>query len=549
MALDNIDFSNLTNRALSFIASPGGTGALLYCGCFVGLGLTLSVLGPVLLDLAVQTDSTLTAVGFCVVARSLGYLLGSTGGQLYDWLPGHYVLSFAMFSSALGSMLIPSATVYGGLIVLVIFQGIGMGLCDTGCNVCLIFWFGKDVGPIMQTLHFAFAAGASCGPFLLRLVASLSGDDAIVDKVGGAVGQGNYDAAFYIIAAYNILLGILLVLKKSPMPRTTGSAPKTDASSENQLAITSTSSPSASQTSNIATRVHNLADPSKSIEAEEVNIDGEVKQSSQVDKIDAWGASGRAAVDKIIPSSTSSSSVAIKDDEHNKTEGDEVYVPPELQKDLWIVSGVVALLLGIYVGCETGYGAFVTSYMVVELQQSEGSAQLLAGAYWAAICLGRFLSIFVAMRFAPRDYLGASMAGCCAAAILMFATCKIPAGMWVSGVIYGFFMACVFPTGIAYAETVFPVQGKHITVFVIGSATGEMALPSLISLLFGGEVDAMGNVSRSSSGPGPIIMIYIVCIATFVNMLVYYLLVKLGESLRGKIEQAASAAARLQIQK
>lgn len=540
MDITSMDLNSFSNRALSFISSPGGTGALLYCGCFVGLGLTLSVLGPVLLDLAVQTDSTLTAVGFCVVARSLGYLLGSTGGQLYDWLPGHYVLSFAMFSSALGSMLIPSATVYGGLIVLVIFQGIGMGLCDTGCNVCLIFWFGKDVGPIMQTLHFAFAAGASCGPFLLRLVASLS--DAVVDKAGGKVGQDNFDAAFYIIAAYNILLGILLVLKKSPMPRTTGTAPKSSAtSSASQLMTETTTSP----TSDIATLVHNLADPSKSIEAEEVQIEGDVKASTSAEKIDEWRASGRSAIETIIPtvssssSSSSSSSDIVKGDHDQKSEGDEVYVPPELQKDLWVVSGVVALLLGVYVGCETGYGAFVTSYMVVELQQSEGSAQLLAGAYWAAICLGRFLSIFVAMRFAPRDYLGASMAGCCASAILMFATCKIPAGMWVSGVIYGFFMACVFPTGIAYAETVFPVQGKHITVFVIGSATGEMALPSLISLLFGGEVDALGNVSRSSSGPGPIIMIYIVCIATFLNMFVYYLLVKLGESLKGKIESAA----------
>jgi predicted aconitase with swiveling domain len=110
--------------------------------------------------------------------------------------------------------------------------------------------------------------------------------------------------------------------------------------------------------------------------------------------------------------------------------------------------------------------------------------------------------------------------------------------------------ACVFPTAIAYAETVFPVQGKHVTVFVIGSATGEMLLPFIISTLFGGNVDTTtGEVGSSSSGgdgksaPGPIVMMWIVCVATCANMAVYLLLVRRGAALSAGIAAAAKSAA------
>ena len=108
--------------------------------------------------------------------------------------------------------------------------------------------------------------------------------------------------------------------------------------------------------------------------------------------------------------------------------------------------------------------------------------------------------------------------------------------------------ACVFPTAIAYAETVFPVQGKHVTVFVIGSATGEMLLPFIISTLFGGNVDTTTGAVGSSAGgdgksAGPIVMMWIVCVATCANMAVYLLLVRRGAALSAGIAAAASRAA------
>ena len=502
----------------------------------MGLGLTLSVLGPVLLDLAVQTKSSLTAVGYCVVVRSFGYLLGSTGGTLYDHWPGHYVLAAAMLSSALGTALIPSAPSIVALGVLVVLQGVGMGLNDTGCNVMLIFWYGADVGPIMQTLHFAFALGACLGPLLLRLVAAMSSDHS-EDVAGGPVGQGNYDGAFYIIASFNVMMSVLLLGRASPRPRTHGAAP----------ALTGAPAPAAAPA---------LAEPpSEALETIAAPDAVEVQAAAPQPEWAARGAvsagadlsrSEAPAAEVAVPAPSTapgaaSATASASSASAGATISSEIHVPDALLRDVWIVVVLVGVLLGIYVGCETGFGAFITSYMVVGLGRPESEAQFLAGAYWAAITVGRFASIFVAMRFLPRDYLGVSMAGCCVASIFLLAFASSPACVWAFGCIYGLFMACVFPTGIAYAESVFPVQGKHITIFVVGSATGEMLLPFIISTLFGGNVDpATGAVSRSSDGPGPLVMMVVVCVATCINMAVYALLVRKGAALKLAIDAAAA---------
>jgi hypothetical protein len=227
-------------------------------------------------------------------------------------------------------------------------------------------------------------------------------------------------------------------------------------------------------------------------------------------------------------------------------------VPPELQREMWLLVALVGAFLGIYVGCETGFGAFITSYMVVALRRPEAEGQLLTGAYWGAITVGRFAAIFIAMRFKPRDYLGVSQAGCVVASVLLLAFAGSASAVWFFGCVFGLFMACVFPTAIAYAETVFPVQGKHVAIFVVGSATGEMLLPFIISTLFGGNVDTTtGEVAASGGGgagagsgtAGPIVMMWIVCVATCLNMGVYFLLVKRGAALSAAIAAAAGRAA------
>lgn len=127
-----------------------------------------------------------------------------------------------------------------------------------------------------------------------------------------------------------------------------------------------------------------------------------------------------------------------------------------------------SLFVRSYVGMETGYGAFITSYSVIHLGRPEGEGQLLASAYWGALMLGRlgegdivclvasfyFSFLFfvaavpISMRVAPSIYLGSTMAGCVVAALVLVAGQSSVEAVWVGSVLFGFFMASVFPTAI-----------------------------------------------------------------------------------------------------
>lgn len=458
-----------------------------------------------------------------------------------------------------------------------------MGFCDTGGNVMLIWQYGSEVGPFMQGMHFTFALGATLGPLLLRLVAHISGGGsghytgtipdngsaAAEGEAGGIVaGQGSYDAAFYIIAFYNALLGGLLLMKKSPKPRqqvdsasssskdTTSSVAVADASSEHAAAGILTD----------GSVQHATIDSQAIVAPADVEVAASAAQNGHVttatrrasghgagliaspaDAVDEWAAGGSSHASAAVSAESGEAAGgadAAAPPAPASTHGGDMAVPPHLRSEVWKVVLIVAALLFLYVGCETGFGGFVTSYAVVHLHASEADGQLLAGVYWAAIMVGRFSSIFVAMKFPPAKYLGASMIASCGAAVflMIFAENSIVA-LWIGSVLYGLGLACQFPTAIALAESYFPVQGKHATAFVVGAAIGEMLLPFIISTLFGGDVNAQTGAATdaaASSGPGPYIMILVVGITTILNMGFYFLLVKQGKALHEKIKDASS---------
>lgn len=228
-------------------------------------------------------------------------------------------------------------------------------------------------------------------------------------------------------------------------------------------------------------------------------------------------------------------------------------LPQNLKNDRLSAVLIVAVLLGLYVGAETSYGAFLTSYAVIALRQSESLGQVLTGVYWGGLTVGRILAIPASVRIPPAKLLGGSMAGCVAACVVLLFGQSSVGVMWVFSAIFGFFMACIFPTAVALAESYFPVTGSDATIFVIGSATGEMILPFVISSLFGDESGHTGDGGATPSGAaqraaedsysvGPSIMLWVVAIGCTLNMAVYWLLVKRGKALHADLAAAAAAA-------
>ncbi|XP_048387029.1 sodium-dependent glucose transporter 1 [Stegostoma tigrinum] len=141
----------------------------LLCGAFLGLGMSIAILGPTFKELATNVNKNLSEISYIFVGRSLGYVGGSLiGGILFDYANPYLLIGISMLMTSLGMYTIPwcsKAVILTGLMSLV---GISMGFLDTGGNLLILLMWGTKVGPYMQALHFSFALGAFVAPILAK---------------------------------------------------------------------------------------------------------------------------------------------------------------------------------------------------------------------------------------------------------------------------------------------------------------------------------------------------------------------------------------------
>ncbi|XP_061560547.1 sodium-dependent glucose transporter 1 isoform X2 [Phycodurus eques] len=149
---------------------------LTLCASFLGLGMTISIIGPTFEDLALNVKKDISNMSYIFVGRSAGYIGGSLiGGVLFDCMNPNLLLGSSMLITACGMCAIPfckQALLLTGFMSSI---GISMGILDTGGNVLILNTWGERAGPHMQALHFSFAAGAFVSPVIAKL---LFGHDA-----------------------------------------------------------------------------------------------------------------------------------------------------------------------------------------------------------------------------------------------------------------------------------------------------------------------------------------------------------------------------------
>ncbi len=171
---------SVTSLPDSALRSERGTrlsATIAYYAAFVVLGLTSASLGPTLPGLAEHTRATLRQASYLFTARSLGYLIGSfRGGRLYDRLPGHPLMGFAVLAMAALAALVPVTPVIWLLAAVLALLGMAEGMLDTGGNTLLVWVHGRGVGPFMNGLHFFFGLGAFLSPVLVAQAILISGD-------------------------------------------------------------------------------------------------------------------------------------------------------------------------------------------------------------------------------------------------------------------------------------------------------------------------------------------------------------------------------------
>lgn len=140
------------------------------CAAFLGLGMSIAILGPTFQDLATNVNRNLSSLSVIFVGRASGYLCGSViGGVLFDSMNHFILLGLSMLATTAGLYLVPFCKTAVLLIIMVSVFGVSMGVLDTGGNVLILAVWGDQGAPHMQALHFSFALGAFVAPLLAKL--------------------------------------------------------------------------------------------------------------------------------------------------------------------------------------------------------------------------------------------------------------------------------------------------------------------------------------------------------------------------------------------
>uniref|UniRef100_H3AHX4 Major facilitator superfamily domain containing 4B n=1 Tax=Latimeria chalumnae TaxID=7897 RepID=H3AHX4_LATCH len=144
---------------------------IILCSSFLGLGMSVAVVGPTFQDLATNVKKNISNISYIFVGRSLGYVSGSViGGILFDCMNHHLLLGFSMLITAVGLYAIPWCKRALLLSALMSLIGISTGFLDTGGNTVILNTWGDQGGSYMQALHFSFAAGAFVAPIIAKLL-------------------------------------------------------------------------------------------------------------------------------------------------------------------------------------------------------------------------------------------------------------------------------------------------------------------------------------------------------------------------------------------
>ena len=139
----------------------------------------------------------------------------------------------------------------------------------------------------------------------------------------------------------------------------------------------------------------------------------------------------------------------------------------------------------LYVGMEVTYGGLILTFAVQYLDWKKDLAVLLNSSFWGSFAFGRLAAIFFAKCVSAPVMLVMDLILCgLASAALVFGVNESPSIIWIGTVMLGLGMASIFPTGIVWAEKYMAVTGKATAIFVVGSALGEMLVPLVTGLLF-----------------------------------------------------------------
>ena len=438
---DAASSASLSKASSSSSSSDAASFAYFLCllYAFALMGLDMGLLGPSLLELAVQTSSSIAALSFVFAARSVGLLVGTlVAGYLIDRLPnrGHVILSSGAVLISAVTIVFPLMPNLYLLIAMGWLHGCTMGLVDNTTQVLLIRQYGERVPPFMQALHCAFGFGSLFSPLVLSPFLSQTSLPADADVDGALVA---YDPSFHYAWLILGLTGLpcslwLLYYTK------TKDYPQLDLSLAKLISAPFASSPAAVAPAASLQPLSPATPPLTPTAGWH-----EAGQQSSVLSAQEAAAEHRFQVKVILN---------------------------------------VGFFLTLYVGCETGYGSYIYTYAVTQLGTSADTAAYLNSAYWASFAVGRAIGVPVSMRFSPQQMVLADLSGCILAIVINLSFLSSLSALCLGTVLYGLSVGSVYASAINYTEYLVGVNGRLLSYLTFFAALGDAVVPFTMGRLF-----------------------------------------------------------------
>ena len=168
-------------------------------------GITNTIPGPTMQDIANLTNSTFADVSHGMAIRSAGYAAGTLMlGYLFHHVNRRLGFILSLILCGLATILIPLSRTLTMYNISMTAYGFTSGGVDVGSNAWIMELWGKGSGPRLQMMHFLYAIGRTAG-FLLVSVFSPK-HPLVVDK------NPYHVAAPFLIAGSALLVAAIILM-------------------------------------------------------------------------------------------------------------------------------------------------------------------------------------------------------------------------------------------------------------------------------------------------------------------------------------------------
>lgn len=132
--------------------------------------------------------------------------------------------------------------------------------------------------------------------------------------------------------------------------------------------------------------------------------------------------------------------------------------PRELisSKKYWFIVFFCGTFLAFYASVEATYGSYVASYSKLKKFEDEVSASYLTSVFWGSFCVGRLVSIPIAVWIPPEGFLVGSLV-LTVISVLPLVIFPKKITTWIVSVIFGLFIGPIW-------ATLWNIMGKYLVV-------------------------------------------------------------------------------------